>query len=127
MENKPKMSSLPDGTKRWKLNGVLHREDGPAMEFVSGTKKWYINGLIHRENGPAVEQNDGISEWYKQGKRHRIDGPAWISPISSEWWINDFEITFKIRQWAKDNNIDLNNLSEVDKLMIKLTWADYGK
>jgi hypothetical protein len=24
---------------------ILHREDGPALEFGSGTKYWYLNGF----------------------------------------------------------------------------------
>ena len=26
------------------LNGVLHRDDGPAVEYVDGSKFWYRNG-----------------------------------------------------------------------------------
>ena len=33
-----------NGTKTWTLNGNLHREDGPAVEYVSGDKVWYLNG-----------------------------------------------------------------------------------
>ena len=33
-----------NGDKHWYLNGKLHREDGPAVEFVNGNKIWYING-----------------------------------------------------------------------------------
>ena len=33
-----------EGTKFWYLNGELHREDGPAVEYEDGTKKWYLNG-----------------------------------------------------------------------------------
>jgi hypothetical protein len=33
------------GAKRWKLNGVLHREDGHAVEFASGGKYWYLNDI----------------------------------------------------------------------------------
>ena len=32
-----------DGTKRWYLNGKLHRADGPAVEHPNGYKAWYIN------------------------------------------------------------------------------------
>lgn len=28
--------------------GELHREDGPAVEEADGTKKWYLNGQLHR-------------------------------------------------------------------------------
>ena len=33
-----------DGAKFWYLNGQLHREDGPAIEYADGDKIWYING-----------------------------------------------------------------------------------
>ena len=26
------------------LNGKLHREDGPAVEWANGRKHWYLNG-----------------------------------------------------------------------------------
>lgn len=33
------------GDKCWYLNGKLHREDGPAIEYLAcGTKTWYLNG-----------------------------------------------------------------------------------
>jgi hypothetical protein len=39
-----------NGAKVWKLpNGNLHREDGPAIEFLSGFKIWYINGVYYTE------------------------------------------------------------------------------
>ena len=25
------------------LNGKLHREDGPAMEWANGSKSWFLN------------------------------------------------------------------------------------
>ena len=33
-----------DGDKFWWLNGKLHREDGPAVEYADGGKSWYLNG-----------------------------------------------------------------------------------
>jgi hypothetical protein len=32
-----------DGSKFWYLNGKLHREDGPAVEYANGDKSWYLN------------------------------------------------------------------------------------
>jgi len=32
--------------------------------------------------------------------------------------------TEQIHDWAKDQNIDLDNLTEVDKALIKITWAN---
>jgi len=59
----------PNGTKYWCLNGKLHREDGPAMEYASGSKSWYLNGKRHREGGPAIEYADGYKFWYLSGER----------------------------------------------------------
>ena len=33
----------PYGNKYWYLEGELHREDGPAVEYPDGTKEWYLN------------------------------------------------------------------------------------
>ena len=56
-----------DGDKSWWLNGKLHREDGPAIEYASGTKAWYLNGKLHREDGPAIEYAGGNKYWYLNG------------------------------------------------------------
>ena len=72
---------------------------------TNGNKYWYLNDKLHREDGPAVEMADG----------------------TKKWCINDHDVTQEITKWATDNNIDLYNLSEVDKALIKLVWADYGK
>jgi len=57
-----------DNDKYWYKNGILHREDGPAVEWASGSKFWYKNGKQHREDGPAEEFANGIKRWYKNGK-----------------------------------------------------------
>jgi hypothetical protein len=56
------------GGKSWWLNGKLHREDGPAVEYASGDKEWYLKGKRHREDGPAVESVNGDKRWYLNGK-----------------------------------------------------------
>ena len=52
-----------DGTIKWYKNGLLHREDGPAIEWADGGKEWYINDKLHREDGPAVEYSDGTKNF----------------------------------------------------------------
>ena len=74
--------------KYWYLNGRLHREDGPAVEYNDGRKSWYINGKLHRKDGPAVEYADEKKSWYINGKRHRTDGPAIEWYGDKEWFIN---------------------------------------
>lgn len=46
---------------------ILHREDGPAIEWVNGDKEWYINNKQHREDGPAIEWTNGNTYWYLNG------------------------------------------------------------
>jgi hypothetical protein len=58
-----------NGTREWYLNGKLHREDGPAIEWVNGTCFWCLNGKLHREDGPAVEYADGSRYWYLNDKK----------------------------------------------------------
>ena len=33
------------GYKYWYINGELHREDGPAIEYRGGSKEWWLNGI----------------------------------------------------------------------------------
>jgi hypothetical protein len=66
MKAKPVCKKYP-GTKEWHLNGNLHREDGPAVEWSGGAKMWYINDIRHREDGPAIEYADGTKSWYLNG------------------------------------------------------------
>ena len=56
--------TVNEHTTTWKLNGNHHREDGPAVEYVSGAKEWYINDKLHREDGPAIERAEGNKWWY---------------------------------------------------------------
>jgi len=78
-----------NGRKDWFLNGQRHRCDGPAIEDPDGYKCWFLNDYIHRENGPAVEWSDGHKDWYLNGERHREDGPA-IECVDGrkEWYRN---------------------------------------
>ena len=62
--SQPKMKIGPDGSKFWYLNGKLHREDGPAVEFADGGKQWYLHGKCHREDGPAIEYYNGQKRWF---------------------------------------------------------------
>ena len=88
--NKPECKIYPDGTKEWRLNGKIHREDGPAIEHANGSKHWYLNGKRHREDDPAIEYASGTKEWRLNGKIHREDGPA-VEYVNGDkyWYLND--------------------------------------
>jgi hypothetical protein len=73
--------------------GIIHCENGPAIEYADGYKRWYQNGLLHREDGPAIEFADGYKRWYQNGKLHRLDGPAIEYPNGNKYWyINNIKI-----------------------------------
>jgi hypothetical protein len=36
--------------------------------YTDGSEFWYYNGLMHRENGPAVTEETGDKYWYLEGK-----------------------------------------------------------
>jgi hypothetical protein len=57
------------GDKRYYMNDLLHREDGPAIEYPNGDKYWYLNGDLHREDGPSCEYSHGDKAWYLNGKQ----------------------------------------------------------
>lgn len=58
--NEPIIEIDKYGTKRYRLNGKLHCEDGPAIEYSDGSKAWYINGKRHRLDGPANKWGGGV-------------------------------------------------------------------
>ena len=74
--------------------GLLHRIDGPAIEWADGGKAWYQNGLRHRTDGPAVEYSNGEKWWYQDNRLHRTGGPAIKYPSGrKEWWVNGSPLT----------------------------------
>ena len=68
--------------KYYNEKDLLHREDGPAVEYANGDKVWYKNGLRHRKDGPAVEYNNKDKEWYLNGKCYGDD-----DDFTNESWI----------------------------------------
>ena len=78
-----------DGTQEWRLDGKLHREDGPAYIDKDGSTKWFKNGIAHRVGGPAVEASDGYKAWCQDGKYHNQYGPAIIYGDGDVTWCLD--------------------------------------
>jgi hypothetical protein len=60
--------TTPDGSTIWYRNGIVHREDGPAIEGADGTREWYAEGIRHCETGPALISPDGERRWFIHGK-----------------------------------------------------------
>lgn len=59
---------IHSGEISWRLDGTIHRVQGPAVEFPGVYKAWYLNGKRHRDGGPAIEGASGDQEWWINGK-----------------------------------------------------------
>lgn len=56
----------------------LHCTDGPAMTDEEGnSQRWYIDGLLHREDGPAIVYNNAPEDnlWLWRGVGLNFAGP----------------------------------------------------
>lgn len=85
-EKLPTKTVCDDGWVEWKLNGKLHRLDGPAKISPDGQEFWYRNGKLHRDDGPAAVFPSGDKSWIQNGIYHRLDGPAVIFPDGRSMW-----------------------------------------
>ena len=85
------------GTTRWfNSDGILHREDGPAIEHADGNQYWLVNGILHRDEfeGPAAIHANFRKEWFLRGILHRTSGPAVeYDNGDAEWWIDNSRLT----------------------------------
>jgi hypothetical protein len=74
-----------------------------TIERCKDRISYYADGVLHRDDGPAIEHRSGIVMWYSHGVRHRADGPAMIFPAIdilsantprvgfSRWFLNGVE------------------------------------
>lgn len=104
-------------SKKWFMNGKLHRTDGPAIIYVDGEQAWYINGKRHRTDGPAVVGALGQQYWFMNGKIHRIDGPSVIyADGEKSWYFNGHRIT-------NESDIELFTGKENDLIILILKYG----
>jgi hypothetical protein len=68
---------------RWYKNGLLHREDGPAIAYFRegelGEVIWFKQGKRHNTKQPNIfllENGTSSITWYYENWLHREDGPA---------------------------------------------------
>lgn len=117
-EKLPTKTVRDDGWVEWKLDGKLHRLDGPAEQFPDGFETWYRNGLKHRLDGPAIRYAYGRSEWYCN------DHPPSIVHISPNLWL--FQDTFPIQDYPSLVKQDDGSYT-VDKEDLALIMLKYNK
>jgi hypothetical protein len=89
---------------------ILHRENGPAVEWANGDKEYHTNGDLNRLDGPAIEHRTGKKQWWVNGKRHNENGPAiTFTDGTVEYWLNGKYYYLK-SDWEEELN-NINNIS----------------
>ena len=60
--------TFPNGTTIYLKDGKLHRENGPAIEFLGSGKAYFIDGALHSDKGPAIYwPYEEDCHWYVHG------------------------------------------------------------
>jgi hypothetical protein len=96
-----------------------------TVEVSHGCTSWYKEdtNILHREDGPAVEYSDGRKYWYLNGEKHREDGPAIVYSYGHKYWyLNDINYTEQEfnKIMAKKNNSCSGKIVEIDGKKYKL-------
>jgi hypothetical protein len=69
MENYDTKDEYEDRTVYLKKD-VIHRLDGPAIEWANGGCEYFINGVRHRVDGPALITSDGSYSYFINGVKY---------------------------------------------------------
>lgn len=126
-------------TETWKLDGKIHRSDGPAFieYYPDGNLKredWKIHGDFCRSDGPAYIQyySNGqakIQEWIFNNLAHRSDGPAYIHYHEDgiikhfRWYKDGRDINDQILEYMRENElVDPLNIPLEHQLIIKMKF-----
>lgn len=72
-----KLNTDMQNPKIYRVDGEIHREDGPAVEFADGSKFWLRHGKPHREDGPILESAYGYKLWGLNGVLYP-DEASWL-------------------------------------------------
>lgn len=98
--NQPALIQYRPLLEEWRVEGVLHRTDGPAR-ITDVAKEWWVDGKLHRFDGPAVERANGSIEWWLFDKeynfrawtRHTVLGQDVLDKSILEYE-NDYKVSF---------------------------------
>ena len=88
-DNGPAVESAT-GDVEYFTNGKRNRADGPAFVTSYGHIEYWVDGKCHNPNGPAVIGSDGTIEYWIDNKLHNLTGPAVIGPNGkiTEYWVD---------------------------------------
>lgn len=75
-------------------NGNLHHIKIPSFITANGTKMWYVHGQLHRDDGPAIEyvtqSRSFENEWWYEGEL--------ISSRDQGYDLYEFQKSIKLRK-----------------------------
>lgn len=125
------MGHYTNKTLEWWENGVLHRDNNPAVIKWENNCKilemWYDHGILHRINGAAVTRWVNaviLSEtWYKHGMLHRDND----EPAITKW--DGFDVVKK-EWWQENNRNRINNPAVIEyknRVIIEEYWYRNNK
>lgn len=89
--NKNGWEITKDGRKLHYKDGLLHREDGPAVVSPNGDVFFYQNGQLHREGKPCSVMADGARAWCLYGIPYREDDGPVVIANGKRLWYSDFD------------------------------------
>ena len=99
----------------------IYYKSHTSGQYYQGNKPLYVNDFSSSRGYIVVTTSPDVKFW------NRFDGPCYFTMGGVEsWWINDCDVTPLIKDWAKENDIDLNNLSNENINLIKLIWSDFS-
>lgn len=109
MSEKPKKHKTDEGAVEYRLrDGSFHRDNGPSIVHPC-YNAWHRFGLLHREDGPAIEYKDNATRT-AQGNAELANRLCFVKNgdytemvIQDEWYLEGEEITVQ-EFWEKQKD-----------------------
>jgi len=117
-----------------KINGKLHRFDGPAF-YCDSEQKWFQNNQLHRDGDEPALMSEHLTEWRKSGQLHRDhDKPARIETYLSRRHERGMDVERKniIESWWKHGRLHRSGglpamVSSEGATITTQCWYEHGR
>ncbi len=100
-----------------RVDGILHKDDGPAIVWADGTFDWRQNGKPFRADGKPTTESPKYRKWYhhEDGAIGRVGGPAFETVTGyREYWLNGQYFDTKSEYDAKCQLLGIAVVSQSD-------------
>jgi len=78
--------------KYYNLSSEERKENAYCVQHNYGNISWRVNGLYHREDGPAEIWPDGIKYWHLNGFRYSFED--WLEKLNKS---DEEKLFFRIK------------------------------